>query len=154
MGPRGGTAPLHRGRARAASLADVALHGAFTPAAGDVAAPVVLAVTPLHHAVRVGVIAAPTAHEVAAVTAVGGFVALPGGGNERSVSVVTTSTCLSLPSSLHPGHCGWPSPARSGISLRGNLPANFPVFTISSDGTVGAILLPELSGFLFFFSFF
>lgn len=120
VGPRGGTAPLHRGGARAASLADVALHGAFTPAAGDVAAPVVLAVTPLHHAVRIGVIAAPTAHEVAAVTAVGGFVALPGGGNERSVSVVTTSTCLSLPSSLHPGHCGWLSPARSGISLRGN----------------------------------
>lgn len=74
------------GAERAASLADVALHCAFTPAAGDVAAPVVLAMTPLHHAVRVGVVAAPTAHEVAAVTAVGGFVALPGGRSERLVS--------------------------------------------------------------------
>lgn len=105
VGPRGERRPS-TGAERAASLADVALHCAFTPAAGDVAAPVVLAVTPLHHAVRVGVVAAPTAHEVAAVTAVGGFVALPGGGNERLVSTVTTSTCLLLPSSLHPRHCG------------------------------------------------
>lgn len=59
------------------SLADVALHCALAPAAGDVAAPVVLAVTSLHHSVRVGVVATPTAHEVAAVTAVGGLVALP-----------------------------------------------------------------------------
>lgn len=66
------------------SLADVALHCALAPAAGDVAAPVVLAVTSLHHSVRVGVVATPTAHEVAAVTAVGGLVALPGGGNRRS----------------------------------------------------------------------
>lgn len=74
------------GAERAASLADIALHRALTPAAGDVATPVVLAVTALHHAVRVGVVAAPTAHEVAAVTPVGGFVALPGGGSERLVS--------------------------------------------------------------------
>lgn len=65
------------------SLADIALHRALTPAAGDVTAPVVLAVTSLHHSVRVGVVAAPTAHEVAAVTAIGGLVALPGGGGDK-----------------------------------------------------------------------
>lgn len=75
------------GAGHAASLADIALHHALTPAAGDIAAPVVLAVTSLHHSVRVGVVAAPTAHEVAAVTAVGGLVALPGGGNRRSEGV-------------------------------------------------------------------
>lgn len=80
-----GAAPFH-GVGRRASLAHVALHRALTPAAGDIAAPVVPAVTPLHHPVRVGIVAAPTAHEVAAVTATGGLVALPGGGNERSVS--------------------------------------------------------------------
>lgn len=53
-----------------ASLADIALHCALTPAAGDIAAPMVLAVASLHHSVRVGVVAAPTAHEVAAVTAI------------------------------------------------------------------------------------
>ena len=63
-----------------ASLADIALHRALTPAAGDVAAPVVLAVAPLDHAVCVGVVAASTAHEVAAVAALGCLVALPGGG--------------------------------------------------------------------------
>jgi hypothetical protein len=62
-----------------ASLADIALHRALTPAAGDIAAPVVLAVAPLDHAVCVGVVTTPTAHEVAAVTAVGCLVALPGG---------------------------------------------------------------------------
>lgn len=76
-GPRGARAPAGRG---VASLADVALHGALASAAGDIAAPVVLAVAPLYHAVRVGVVAAATAHEVAAVTAVGRLVALPGVG--------------------------------------------------------------------------
>lgn len=52
-----------------ASLADVALHGALTPAAGDVTAPVVLAVAALDHAVCVRVVAASTAHEVTAVAA-------------------------------------------------------------------------------------
>ena len=56
-------------RSRMASLADVALHGALTPAAGDVAAPVVLAVAALDHAVCVRVVAASTAHEVTAVAA-------------------------------------------------------------------------------------
>lgn len=75
-----GPQELPRGRAGQASLADVALHRALTPAAGHVAAPVVLAVAPLDHAVRVGVVATSTAHEVAAVTAVGCLVALPGAG--------------------------------------------------------------------------
>lgn len=74
------------GAEHTASLADVALHCALTPAAGDVAAPMVLAMAPLHHSVRVGVVATPTAHEVAAVTAVGSLVALPGGGDKGSVS--------------------------------------------------------------------
>lgn len=81
------------GVGRAASLADIALHRALTPAAGDVAAPVVLAVTSLHHSVRVGVVAAPTAHEVAAVTAVGGLVALPGGGTRGQWVSSTAGTC-------------------------------------------------------------
>lgn len=65
---------------RVASLADVALHGALAPAAGDIAAPVVLAVATLDHAVCVRVVAASTAHEVTAVAAMRCLVALPGGG--------------------------------------------------------------------------
>lgn len=80
----------HRGRQ--ASLADVALHGALTPAAGDVATPVVLAVAPLYHTVCVGVVATSTAHEVAAVTAMGCLVALPGGREWRLVSTSVTPT--------------------------------------------------------------
>ena len=67
-------------RSRVASLADIALHGALTPTAGDVAAPVVLAVAALNHTVCVGVVAASTAHEVTAVAAMRCLVALPGGG--------------------------------------------------------------------------
>lgn len=82
--PRGVSGPPAglRGSPRGcvASLADVALHGALTPTAGDVAAPMVLAVAALDHAVCVGVVAASTAHEVAAVAAMRGLVALPGGG--------------------------------------------------------------------------
>lgn len=80
------------------SLADVALHRALTPAASDIAAPVVLTVAPLHHAVCVGVVATPAAHEVAAVTAVGGLVALPGGwGSENSECSVPPHPVLRLP---------------------------------------------------------
>lgn len=70
------------------SLADVALHRALAAAARDVAAPVILAVAALDHAVRVGVVASAAAHEVTAVTAVGRLVALPGGwgGKGRSGS--------------------------------------------------------------------
>lgn len=87
------------------SLADVALHGALAPAAGDVAAPVVFAVAPLDHAVCVGVVTASAAHEVAAVTAMGRLVALPamgaggwgGEGRGQWVSICSQSGAPSLP---------------------------------------------------------
>lgn len=61
----------------AGSFADVFLHDPLTLLAGDVAAPVVLAVAALHLLLRVRVVATAAAHQVAAVTAEGGFVALP-----------------------------------------------------------------------------
>lgn len=61
----------------AGSFADVFLHDPLTLLAGDVAAPVVLAVAALHQLLRVRVVATAAAHQVAAVTAEGGFVALP-----------------------------------------------------------------------------
>lgn len=73
------TSPHGVGRA---SLADIALHGALALTAGDVAAPMVFAVAPLDHAVRVGVVATSAAHEVTAVTAVGCLVALPAVGRK------------------------------------------------------------------------
>lgn len=88
-----------------ASLADVALHRALAPAAGDVAAPVVPAVAPLDHVVCVGVVAAPAAHEVAAVTAVGRLVALPGGGGaagEHSHHLQPHTPSLAARSPPHP----------------------------------------------------
>lgn len=59
------------------SLADVSLHNTLALLAGDVAAPVVLAVAALHQLLRVRVVAAAAAHQVAAVAAEGGFVTLP-----------------------------------------------------------------------------
>lgn len=59
-------------------LAHVSLHGPLTLLAGDVAAPVVLALAALHNLLCVSVIASATAHEITAVTAIGGLVALPG----------------------------------------------------------------------------
>lgn len=60
------------------SFADVSLHDPLTLLAGDVAAPVVLAVAALHQLLRVRVVASAAAHQVTAVAAQGGFVALPG----------------------------------------------------------------------------
>lgn len=74
-------------RTRRVSLADVSLHSPLALLAGDVAAPVVLAVTTLHQLLRVGVVATATAHQVTAVAATGRFVALSengrGGEKER-----------------------------------------------------------------------
>lgn len=67
-----------RRRGARASLAHVSLDRLLAFFAGDITAPVVLAVTPLHHFIHVRVVATPAAHEVTAVAAVGGFVALPG----------------------------------------------------------------------------
>lgn len=59
------------------SFADVSLHNPLALLAGYVAAPVVLAVAALHQLLRVRVVATAAAHQVTAVTADGGFVALP-----------------------------------------------------------------------------
>ena len=64
-------------------FADVSLHYPFTLLAGDVAAPVVLAVAALHQFLGVGVVAPPTAHQVTAVAAHRRLVALPGSRGER-----------------------------------------------------------------------
>lgn len=60
-----------------ALFTDVSLHLPPTLLAHHIAAPVVLAVTSLHHLLRVGVVATAAAHQVAAVAAHGGLVALP-----------------------------------------------------------------------------
>ena len=60
-----------------ALFTDVSLHLPPTLLAHHVAAPVILAVTPLHHLLRVGVVPAAAAHQVATVAAHGGLVALP-----------------------------------------------------------------------------
>lgn len=59
------------------SLAHVSLDSPLALFTGHVAAPVVLAVAPLHHFVHVGVVASAAAHQVTAVAPVGGLVALP-----------------------------------------------------------------------------
>lgn len=59
------------------SFADISLHNPLTLLAGDIAAPVVLAVATLHQLLCVRVVATTAAHQVAAVTAKGGFVTLP-----------------------------------------------------------------------------
>lgn len=59
------------------SFANVSLHDPLAFLAGYVATPVVLAVAALHQLLRVRVVAAATAHQVTAVTANRGFVALP-----------------------------------------------------------------------------
>lgn len=69
------------------SFADVSLDSPLTLFTGDVAAPVVFAVAPLHHFVHVGVVASAAAHQVTAVTPIGGLVALPGGKETWWVSV-------------------------------------------------------------------
>lgn len=99
-----------RGRRRGqASFAHIALHSTLTAATRHVAAPVVLAVAPLNHAIRVGVVAAPTAHEIAAVTAIRGLVALPvGEGREkgkRSVSTPPPQPLLENFKTSHSKHC-------------------------------------------------
>lgn len=65
------------------SFADVSLDSPLTLFTGDIAAPVVFAVAPLHHFVHVGVVASAAAHQVTAVAAIGGLVALPGGKETR-----------------------------------------------------------------------
>lgn len=60
------------------SFAHVSFNSPLAFFTGHVAAPVVFAVAPLHHFVHVRVVASATAHQIAAVAAVGGFVALPG----------------------------------------------------------------------------
>lgn len=60
-----------------ALFTDISLHLPPTLLAHHVAAPVILAVASLHHLLRVGVVAAATAHQVATVAAHGGLVALP-----------------------------------------------------------------------------
>lgn len=60
------------------SFADVSLHNPLTLFTCDIAAPVVLAVAAFHQLLCVGVVASPTAHQVAAVAADGRLVALPG----------------------------------------------------------------------------
>ena len=59
------------------SFADISLHNPLALLAGDVAAPVVLAVAALHQLLCVGVVATAAAHQVAAVAARRGLVALP-----------------------------------------------------------------------------
>lgn len=49
------------------SFTHVSLHSPLTLLAGDIAAPVVLAVAALYHLLTVGVIASAAAHQVAAV---------------------------------------------------------------------------------------
>lgn len=60
------------------SFADVSLDDPLALLASDVAAPVVLAVAALHQLLRVWVVAAAAAHQVTAVAAGRGLVALPG----------------------------------------------------------------------------
>lgn len=60
------------------SFAHVSLDSPLALFTGYVAAPVIFAVATLHHFVHVGVVASATAHQVAAVTPIGGLVALSG----------------------------------------------------------------------------
>lgn len=81
------------------SFADVSLHDPLALLAGDVAAPVVLAVAALHQLLRVRVVATAAAHQVAAVTAQGGFVALPGRENMKAdvlFYVATAQFCFKI----------------------------------------------------------
>ena len=71
-------------------FADVSLDYPFALLAGDVAAPVVLAVAALHQFLGVGVVASPTAHQLTAVAAHGRLVALPGSRGERGSSGLGT----------------------------------------------------------------
>lgn len=60
------------------SFADVSLHHPLTLLAGDIAAPVVLAVAAFHQLLCVRVVATAAAHQITTVAASGRFVALPG----------------------------------------------------------------------------
>lgn len=55
----------------------ISLHGPFALLAGDVAAPMVFTLASLHYPFCVCIVATPTAHQIAAVTAIGSFIALP-----------------------------------------------------------------------------
>lgn len=62
----------------AKSFANVSLHSPLTLLAGDVAAPVVLAVAAFDHLLGVWIVAPATAHQVTTVTATGRLIALSG----------------------------------------------------------------------------
>lgn len=67
-------------------LTDVPLHQPPAPLAHHVAAPAVLAVTPLHHLLHVSVVATATAQQVAAIAARRRLVALPAKGGRTGQS--------------------------------------------------------------------
>lgn len=59
-------------------FAYISLHCPFTPLAGDIAAPVILALASLHNSLSEGIVAATTAHYIATPTVVGCLIALSG----------------------------------------------------------------------------
>lgn len=65
------------------SFANISLHSPLAFFAGHVATPVVFAMAPLHDFVHVRVVPTTAAHQVAAVTAIGGFIALSGNKERR-----------------------------------------------------------------------
>lgn len=60
------------------SFAYISLHCPFAPLAGDIAAPVVLALASLHNPLSVGIVATTTAHKIATPTVIGRLIALSG----------------------------------------------------------------------------
>lgn len=75
------------------SFADVSLDDPLTLLASYVAAPVVLAVAALHELLRIWVVATAAAHQITAVTASRGLVALPGVSMKRRHWIRFSSFC-------------------------------------------------------------
>lgn len=137
--PRGTPAgALPRAATPRALFADVSLHQPPAPLAHHVAAPVVLAVTPLHHLLRVGVVAAAAAHQVAALAAQGALVALPAERRAQETEVRGRDRAA------HPQGAA-PAPAGAGLltepARRGTGVAGLP--TADASSTRGCRNLPH-----------
>lgn len=76
------------------SFAHVFLHSPLALLARDVAAPVVFAVAALHHSLWIRVVASATAHQITAVTAAWGLIALPAEQTDKKKFIVQTVSLL------------------------------------------------------------